>query len=879
MLQLRDYQERSLEQLSRYLREAQGDDPADAFARATGMGPRSYQTVRGLETAPYVCLRVPTGGGKTLMACHALGRVLREYLLKDRTIALWLVPSNAIREQTLKALKDRRHPYFEALEASIQGEAVVMDLQDALSVPKADLDGATCIIVTTFQALRVEDTEGRRVYSQNGALHSHFSGLNSEELSDLENGGGGSPVYSLANLLRLHKPLIIVDEAHNARTKLSFDTLARFRPSCIVEFTATPEMSHNPDAGRYRSNILHQVSARELKLAEMVKLPIKLRTRSEWIETVSDAVQMQRNLESIAIAEEKDGGGYLRPLVLLQAQSVNGDDVNVEALKQALMADFQIPEERIAIATGTQRELRDVNLMDRDCPIRFIITVRALVEGWDCSFAYILCTISNVHTSTAVEQVLGRILRMPHARRKVREELNCAYAFAASDSFVETAKSLTDALIEAVGFQKLEAKDLVTPAAGDAQGDFIPSDGLFEEISEQVSDPPRLEGLSPDLFKRVSFDPRTQTVTVRNGLSPKEKEELLKRFDREEDKAAVERIYRRGLGLPAIPPSPARPATFELPLLAIRIDGQLELLEEAHFLERSWNVAAWESALTRADIFPGATASVTGEIDVSDQGRLQTRTVHEAPAEFFGRVEESGWTPASLANWLDRAFAHPDIPQGQSSLYIHKALTRLIEEEKIPLEMLARYKFRLARALEEEIDRHRSREREKAFQATLFGDDAAIIEVSPDFTASLRPETYAPGWYYDGGYRFQKHLFGAPGELKSEGEEFECACRLDQHPNVTAWLRNLERRPDYSFYLQTATDRFYPDFLVELKDGRKLVVEYKGADRWTNDDSKEKRAVGELWAERSGGLCLFIMPKGPDWQALTAIIESSPPGR
>jgi len=73
-----------------------------------------------------------------------------------------------------------------------------------------------------------------------------------------------------------------------------------------------------------------------------------------------------------------------------------------------------------------------------------------------------------------------------------------------------------------------------------------------------------------------------------------------------------------------------------------------------------------------------------------------------------------------------------------------------------------------------------------------------------------------------------------------------------------------------SFWLQTSTDKFYPDFVAELKDGRMLVVEYKNEKDWSNDDSKEKRAVGDLWADRSGGRCLFAMPKGMDFGAIAA---------
>ena len=83
--------------------------------------------------------------------------------------------------------------------------------------------------------------------------------------------------------------------------------------------------------------------------------------------------------------------------------------------------------------------------------------------------------------------------------------------------------------------------------------------------------------------------------------------------------------------------------------------------------------------------------------------------------------------------------------------------------------------------------------------------------------------------------------------LKSEGEEFECAQYIDQLEEVECWIRNIERQPNFSFWFQTSTDKFYPDFVCKLKDGRFLIIEYKGADRWSDDDSKEKRCLGEIW--------------------------------
>lgn len=266
-------------------------------------------------------------------------------------------------------------------------------------------------------------------------------------------------------MLRLHRPIVIVDEAHNARTPLSFKMLARFSPSLIVEFTATPEMRHRPSAGHHASNLLTHVSAHELKAEEMIKLPIRLETNPDWRETLAAAVGRQQALERLAMLEEQAGGEPIRPIVLLQAEAnrAGQDSLTFEVLRQALIEDFRILEEQVRVATGNRRELEGLDLNARDCPVRYVITVQALKEGWDCPFAYVLCSVAPSRSERAVEQLLGRVLRMPYARRRQHGDLNQAYAYATSSEFAVVAQRLRDALVEN-GFERLEAQALVAAA-------------------------------------------------------------------------------------------------------------------------------------------------------------------------------------------------------------------------------------------------------------------------------------------------------------------------------------------------------------------------------------------------------------------------------
>lgn len=868
MLELRDYQQRSLEALEAYLRDCTAHGAKRAFVLQTD---RPYRSVPQLPALPYVCLRVPTGGGKTLMACHTLPIVARNFLQAERAVCLWLVPSNTIREQTLKALRNREHPYRQAVDQHFGGLVTVLDLTEALYVQRNTLAGETVVIVSTLQALRRDDTEGLKVYESAGALQHHFSGLTAELEAQLERREDGALPNSLCNVLRLWRPVVIMDEAHNARTQLSFDTLARFNPSCVIEFTATPELEHDPERGYFASNVLHHVSAAELKAEEMVKLPIRLETRGDWKEVVSEALRTQRDLEAVARREEQQTGEYIRPIVLLQAQPrrQNRTTLTVDVVKQCLTDDFKIPEEQIAIATGQTRELDGVDLFNRGCPIRFIITVQALREGWDCSFAYVLCSVADMGSGTAVEQLLGRILRLPRAKRKQHEALNCAYAFAASARFIEAANSLKDALVEN-GFERIEAGQLVKPF--ETQRTFDDEHPLFNQSSAVVQEPPNLAALPADLQQRVTYEEATGTLTVGGVVSEADRRSLELCFETPEGKQAVEQIFHLSRGRP-VARSSDMPASLKVPALAVRVDGQLELFEESHFLDVPWKLSEQDAALSEAEFPSSYVAGQTGELDVGDQGRVEIRFIQQAQRQLQLMGIEPGWDLAGLTNWLDRQIPHPDIVPTEARLFIHRILAGLIETRGLTVEQLAQQKYRLRRAVGEKIDQHRRVARANAYNRMLWSDEAAEIEVSPEVCFELTESKFSPNWYYDGGYRWNRHVFPLVGELKSEGEEFECAVCIDQLDSVKHWVRNLDRRPHASFWLQTSTDKFYPDFVALLEDGRFLVVESKGADRWSNDDSKEKRTVGALWEDRSNGRCLFIMPNGPDWSAVQAKIS------
>ncbi|WP_411725373.1 DEAD/DEAH box helicase family protein [Methyloglobulus sp.] len=272
MFTLKKYQQQVLAVLENFLVAARSQPVELAFGQALSQQNQTPIPYRhyAFGQIPYVCLRLPTGGGKTVLASYTVKVAKQAYLEQDYPVVLWLMPTNTIREQTLKALKTVGHPYRQALEQEFGLDRLrVLDIGEVTQLCPQDIGRKAIIVVGTLASLRVEDTSGRKVYAYHENFELHFSGIRQDDPrfervteKDLqENGLGAASLgkikYSFANLMMLHRPLVIMDEAHNARTSLTFDTLKRVHPSCIVEFSATPDTS--PASA---SNILYRLPQR-----------------------------------------------------------------------------------------------------------------------------------------------------------------------------------------------------------------------------------------------------------------------------------------------------------------------------------------------------------------------------------------------------------------------------------------------------------------------------------------------------------------------------------------------------------------------------------------------------------------------------------------
>jgi type III restriction enzyme len=459
-MELKRFQKTVLDDLRHFL----------ALLRETGDISRAYRTLweehgvsvdfggmeaykRSIPGVPDVCLKVPTGGGKTFIAACAIKTIfdsLGDVNFTRSKAIVWLVPSDSILEQTLKNLLDASHPYRQRINANFGGRVEVYSKEQLLTGQNFNptvVSEQLSLFVLSYDSFRTSKKEGRKAYQENGNLV-QFQELYKAPETLLD----GADDTALIQAIRYLNPLVIVDESHHASTPLSVDMLENFNPCFILDLTATPKKA---------SNVISFVSAYQLKRENMVKLPVIVYNHASQADVFRDAVALRDRLEAEAKRERKTSGRYIRPVALFQAQPKNNKDSETfEKVKRALL-DMDIPEDRIAVKTSEHNDLRGVDLLSERCPIRYIITVNALKEGWDCPFAYVLATVANRSSAVDVEQILGRILRLPYTASNESKMLNLSYVLTNSGVFQDTLQRIIEGLNNA-GFSERDyrAKDL-----------------------------------------------------------------------------------------------------------------------------------------------------------------------------------------------------------------------------------------------------------------------------------------------------------------------------------------------------------------------------------------------------------------------------------
>ena len=385
---------------------------------------------------PHVCLKIPTGGGKTLLGVSALERIKQ-----DTGFVLWIVPTRAIYQQTMTAFRTREHPYRQMLERISGGKVKLLQKVDRFT--RQDIESQLCVMMLMLPAVnRQKGRDFLKIFRDSGGYTSFFpeqddAGANtilSQQHPDLEKNQTGDWVkQSLINTLKLIRPTVILDEAHKAYGKKDatefVKSVNRLNPRFVVELSATPKLGI--------SNILVDISGTALQDEEMIKLPIEIRSfiNSDWKHTLAETQNKLAELEREAKKSQHHGGGYIRPIALVRVQRTGKSQrkqgyIHSDDAREYLIQNLSVPEQHIRIQSSEQKELAGEDLHSETSPVRWIITKDALKEGWDCSFAYLLALLDNTTASTAMTQMVGRVMRQPYAQLvKKSAALNQCYVY------------------------------------------------------------------------------------------------------------------------------------------------------------------------------------------------------------------------------------------------------------------------------------------------------------------------------------------------------------------------------------------------------------------------------------------------------------------
>lgn len=842
-MELKQYQKEVLKEVGRFARTyALTRDAATAygvFMSAIGLTPGKDGVERyrdDLGGVPKVCVKVPTGGGKTLIGASAID-VLSDALPSHDEVVVWLVPRREILVQTLRNFRNPEHFLRKRLDRDFAGLVEVLDKEDGLrgrSFSAATVGNQLTLFVLSYDSFKNKD--GRRAYAENSSL----AGLTAYQQDvgtavEVE----GADDTALISALAGTNPIVIVDESHHAGSKLSLDMLRNLNPRFVLELTATPARG---------ANVIAQATARQLKAEEMVKLPVVVYRRPDKRSTVADAVMLQRRLEDIAEQDEGRTGRYIRPIVLFQAERRGADDAETYAKLKQKLIEGGIPEEQVAVRTGDIDEIGGADLMSRDCPIRFIITVEALAEGWDCPFAYVLATVANKSSQVSVEQIVGRVLRQPYAARAGARSLNIAYVLTASADFDATLTQVVDGL-NGVGFSREDVETAgAAPVPAPQQGQMelpAPEAAGNEGEDGDAGDDLDLDGL--DLHVPDGGSSGADGATVDDIIDASG--EIEGRFEEEagSDGAGTllgglgggSNVYRM------------REATADsarglaVPQFMIRVDGGLFTDDEIWKpLDREDLLADFKLSkygIDRVSINP-ATFYEAREVDLaadSDGYRIRRleEDIRKNMSMLFSNMTDEGKSDSLKSVVLEAMSGQFKSTYGTAQLAQY--IGRIVDDMELPVvEACYESVGSVARAVMGAVRGLADDFCEERFDTLLSRGD---VRISPVYRF---PESFvqaSPMTSYD------KGLYEAE-DGRVDGLERKMMDLLANNRRVRWWHRVVERKAG-EFSINGFINH-YPDFLALTYDGTFMVIETKG--EHLGDDARRKLRLGTRWADMAG---------------------------
>ena len=888
-MELKQYQQDTLNDLAAYMEQLQEDNDLQKayknFWLKKGIDISNIESNQFLHSydntikgVPRVMFKVPTAGGKTFIACNAL-KVIFDHLPADRPkVVAWFVPSDSILKQTYKNLGDADHPYCQRIKSHFNNRVTVVDKETALSgvgIQPTQIQEQLTIFVLSVQSFAANNKDGRRVFRENSSLAAYATTFGNGD--KIEGADETSLIQAIAHL----NPVVIIDESHNFEAKLRIELFEQINPSFILDLTATP---------RQKSNIISFVDAKKLKDANMVKLPIVLYNRDNVTDVLFNAITLRNNLEKRAVELRKNGGRYIRPIVLVQAQPKNDkDNETFEKVKQKLI-EAGIPENHIKIKTADKDELKGQDLMSEDCETRYIITVNALKEGWDCPFAYILASLANKTSRIDVEQIVGRVLRLPYTTKHKDEFLNLSYVFTSSNNFRETVESVIKGLNNA-GFSSKDTRfvipeepsDPITNTAAepeisfgnnpndnqednqetDSQGNtnqhddsqednnFDPNwlkEKLQEETEEQQNDSEQEESetekpASPtDEILQQAHDANTEyeeesKADDSNNHIPSDMKGKIATYQIKDDFKEIATALR----LPVFTKEVNIKTVFNPETKPVRLTKAM--LTEGFELEKAdknINFTRSDQEAVRIDLEERS----KGEF-VPKQYKMNDKQLHAIRELFVSYNVESKRN--QLTGKIAKRLHFDTVNEPHISNYIKSVLQGKSDEELVEL---FDNDLMTERAFKQKIDSLVAEYQHNNFKKML--DKMQITCKSDNEEAYQLPKTITPGKTAIG---LSKGLY-----IEEDGDmnnfEYRIINSVTNLENVLFWHRNSERTKD-SFCINGFIYH-YPDFIIYTQKGNIILLETKGDDR-DNSDSINKIDLGSCWANKAGDKFHYFM--------------------
>lgn len=813
-----------------------------------GMPP--YNSV--IPGVPHVCLKVPTGGGKTFIAANAIKPIFDSMPHMRAKAVVWLVPSDAILTQTFKALDNRSHPYRQKIDVDFGNRVEVYSKAQLLNGQNFNPTTVTeqlSIFVLSYDSFRTSNKEGRKAYQENGNLAPFAKTMNNPDILL-----GDTDETALIQVVRSLNPIIIVDESHHATSDLSVKMLNDFNPAFVLDLTATPKQG---------SNIISFVDAVQLKKENMVKLPVIVYNRKSQSDVYSDAISIRVKLEAQAKQEQTTSGRYIRPIVLFQAQPKNtADSTTYEKIKKTLI-DIGIPENQIAIKTGDKDELKNAELLSPECPIRYIITVNALKEGWDCPFAYVLATVANRTSTVDVEQILGRVLRLPYTKTNDSDVLNLSYVITSSADFYGT----LDKVVEGLN------------CAGFSSKDYRVKDIDSEEMTQPPETPIQTE--LPVSTTETEDIPEVDTAILKAKIETAMQEI--------ESATPTESIKSDDMLSAAITHSKEYAAELETSEETTLTAAPQEVRDKMNCFRMNEEFAEEASALlfpqfmlaTGASLFSDNEYSLL-ELDNLTKGfTLKDKDVQidfsTAPAE-LARVDVDDSKDAKPRAWKITGFdniyfkewfnSQPSekrlsyckdmICKKLSSFncvndkelreYVDRIVDTMTEDQLSELEQSPYpYILKIQEKVKSLIARHSAEIFDKWLEQEII-----VCQPSYKLPSSISPVSFTS--------TIPNSLYTAEQDMNDY--ERKVIWELSSLNNIKWWHRNISRR---GFQINGHVHA-YPDIIVMTHSGRILVIEPKGD--FLESESKQKANVGMKWSSLAGKKFRYFMvfeSKQPDY--------------